>query len=1168
MAVISVNIDGKEIQGYAGQMILGVARENGITIPTLCHDERLKTYGACGICVVEAEGSGRLLRACSTEIAPGMIIRTDSERVQAARKMTLELLLSDHTGDCRPPCVNACPAHTDCQGYVGLIANGEYDLALRLIKDNIPLPACIGMVCPHPCETACRRQLIEEPIAIAALKLFAAERDFENGNIFIPPIKPPTGQKVAIIGSGPAGLTAAYYLTCAGHEVTVYEAMPEPGGMLRYGIPEYRLPKRILDQEIDIIRSMGVQIIVNTRVNADISLDYLRNHNQAVFLGIGAWKYSRIGCSGEDIPGVIGGIDFLRQAALNIPIEIGYRVAVIGGGNTAMDAARTAIRMGAGQVTVLYRRTRAEMPAEDIEIREAEEEGVDFKFLLAPDEIIAENGKASAIRMQKMQLGEPDASGRRKPMPIKGAAELIPVDTIIAAIGQQVDLGVFGEIGESRWHTIAIDDNTCMTNLPGVFAGGDAVTGPGIAIEAIAQGKRAADAIISYLDGKLIPYQEPFLVARHNVVREDFAEVEPAERIKIPVIEPQVRRGNFEEIAGRMTCAEAEREAGRCLECGCRDYFECKLIAYANQYEVQPDYLQGEKHQGKIEADHPFIERDPNKCILCGLCVRICDELMGINALGLVDRGFDTLVQPEFGLALPDSACISCGQCAAVCPTGALMERYPQSKNVPLQMEESTTVCSFCGAGCGQTVNRYGNAVMRMLPIDAEILCSKGRFAFGARAQDRLGKPLIRKNGELQESSWEEALGQIAKKSLALRSKYGDQVAAIWAAPWLTVEEAGLAALLGKNILGSHNLASFTRNAGRGLQVTLGDNLSTNSMAEIEATDMILMLGSFEENEVMAVRVRNAVKRGAKLAIISQGPSIVDDLAAIRINPENSTRFLKEILAAVLQQKKENMEYIDSRTAGFEVLQQGLRDVEPGEGAGKVAELYGQVHKAMILVDGYTVSEAAVSLLADLALVTGRIGSPRNGIIVVTPGGNGTGVWQAGFKAASSEVENLINNGEVRLGFIIGEDPVGGRSVSEKILAELEFLVVVSPYMTATAEMADVVLPGSTPLEASGTFISSDGSTAAVHKVREAVSGRDNRNILQSLIGAINPGLNEIAQATAMVMTIPIKKQAIKYEKEFAFGDGKARLLIPDDSRLFESMPVNDPALQGFSKIR
>ncbi len=688
--MITLTINDREIKAAAGQTILQAAWENGIEIPTLCYDERVKPFASCGICVVEVAGSKKLLRSCATEVQEGMQVQTESPRVRQSRKLTLEMLLSDHHGDCCAPCRQACPADTDCQAYVGLIANGHFKEALAVLKEYYPLPASIGLICPHPCESACRRSLVEEPVSIAALKAFVGryyleepkqENDDESGpGSGMAEVKTPSGKRVAVVGAGPAGLTVAYFLAREGHQIEVFEAMPAAGGMLRYGIPDYRLPKKLLEQEIDLVAQLGVKFSFNTRLGQDIFLEQLRENYDAVFLGIGAWVSSKIGCAGEETRGVVGGIEFLRAVASREPVFMGERIAIIGGGNTAMDAARTAIRLGAAEVMVLYRRSRAEMPADESEIVEAEEEGIIFKFLLAPEEIIEEDGRVAAIRMQKMQLGEADASGRRRPEPI-GEEEIIAVDTVIAAIGQQVDLGGLEKLELSRWNTIASDPLSFMSSMEGVFAGGDGVSGPGIAIEAIAQGSKAAQAMNAYLQGEKLPdTNSPYRMSR-EMRAEELTGIDKEARIEPPAISPERRLRSFAEVKAAFTPEEALQEAGRCLECGCTAFSKCKLLNYAGKYEVKPQRLAGEIHHHSNEYHHPFLDWDTDKCILCGLCVRICDEVMGITALGLVNRGFDTVVMPEWewGNDLENSLCNCCGECAAVCPTGALSQRKRRS---------------------------------------------------------------------------------------------------------------------------------------------------------------------------------------------------------------------------------------------------------------------------------------------------------------------------------------------------------------------------------------------------------------------------------------------------------------------------------------------------------
>ncbi len=672
MSEIKIIIDGKECIGQAGDTILNIAAQNGIEIPNLCYNKNLKIYGACGLCVVEAEKVPKLLRACATVAADGQVIHTNSPRAAQARKIALELLMSDHEGDCRGPCHLACPAHTDVQAYVKAIAVGDDKEAVRLMKEKIPVPASIGRVCPHPCELDCRRQFVESPLSIAYLKAFSADKDLASGDPYMPVIAEATGKKVAIVGGGPAGLAAAYRLKVRGHEVTVFDQMPEMGGMLRYGIPEYRLPKAVLASEIALMVKMGVEMKNNVKVGKDITLDALRAEFDAVLVAVGAWKSTGIGCEGDKLDGVLGGIDVLREVNLGNRPDLGKNVAVVGGGNVAMDACRTAVRLGAENVYVIYRRTRAEAPAEDLEIEEALEEGVTFKWLTNPAEIIGENGKVTKLKLQVMELGEPDASGRRSPVPVPGKFEILDVDTVISAIGQRCSLEGFEALELTRKGTIVADEAVCTTNLDGVFAAGDATNrGPSIAVRAIGEANDAAAAIDAYLQGKALIKAEPYY-SKRNAKDIDFSVYEKKARAEMSCKDPAYRRGNFDAVINGFTEEQARNEAKRCLECGCHDFDDCHLIRYANQDEIHPERFAGSKHESFKEQKLGIIERDQGKCILCNQCVRTCRENAGKGLLGLVGRGFATVIKPEFQDEAWIAGCADCHQCVDVCPTGAL----------------------------------------------------------------------------------------------------------------------------------------------------------------------------------------------------------------------------------------------------------------------------------------------------------------------------------------------------------------------------------------------------------------------------------------------------------------------------------------------------------------
>ncbi|SPD72936.1 FAD-dependent pyridine nucleotide-disulphide oxidoreductase [uncultured Desulfobacterium sp.] len=406
-----------------------------------------------------------------------------------------------------PVCQRTCPVNLDIRTYVGQIADGKALNALETIRDRLPLPGSIGRVCPHPCETACNRQYLDEPISICFLKRYAA--DVELAQNIEPAYKTPEKkhpEKIAIIGAGPAGLTCAYDLARKGYQhITIFEALPVPGGYLWVGIPEYRLPKKLLKREVDLIAAMGVEIKYNARVGKDITMDQLRKDFDAVFIGAGCHRGLKLQCPGEDDyqgKGIVDCVTFLRKQALGELPKPNGKLIVIGGGNAAIDSARVGWRMGFDEVYILYRRTKKEMPANPWEIDAAEHEGVILQYLAAPVEILGDGNKVTGMKCIKMELGEPDASGRRRPVPMEGSEYTIDAGTIVPALSQGTDLSFLGEnsdIAVNRWNTFDVDEETGMTNVPGVFAGGDVVTGADIAIRAVAGGKRAALGIDQYL---------------------------------------------------------------------------------------------------------------------------------------------------------------------------------------------------------------------------------------------------------------------------------------------------------------------------------------------------------------------------------------------------------------------------------------------------------------------------------------------------------------------------------------------------------------------------------------------------------------------------------------------------------------------------------------------
>ena len=514
------------------------------------------------------------------------------------------------------PCRKACPAGLNVQGYVQMVKQGKYEQALNIIMQELPLPGILGRVCPRSCEDACRRCEVDEPVAIRALKRLAADQ-FDPRQVQIN-CEPTKQESVAIIGSGPAGLSAAYHLARKGIKSTIYEANSHAGGMLRMGIPEHRLPREILDQEIEVITNLGVEIKTNSALGRDFQLNELFDQgNKAVYLAIGAHTGMPLGIPGEKSTGVRQGVDFLREINTTGSPWIGNKVAIVGGGNVAIDVARVVCRLGAQEINIVYRRTREEMPALPEEVEAALEEGINIYFLAAPQEIQTRDGKVSGLRCIQMELGEPDSSGRRRPIPIPESEYDLQVDQVIPAIGQKPDISMLEDLEDfefTRWGTIDVDPITYSTNLDGVFAGGDAQTGPWIAIGAVAAGREAAESMYRYIQGEDMqagrtPIEEPE-EPNYRPIPDDITQ---SSRCSMPELNPEERKCSFLEVEQGYDPDSGSREADRCLNCGiCSECMQCVEVCQTEAIEHDQKSAQMELNVGSVILSAGFQSFDPS----------------------------------------------------------------------------------------------------------------------------------------------------------------------------------------------------------------------------------------------------------------------------------------------------------------------------------------------------------------------------------------------------------------------------------------------------------------------------------------------------------------------------------------------------------------------------
>jgi NADPH-dependent glutamate synthase beta subunit-like oxidoreductase len=656
-----------------------------------------------------------------TSLAEEMMASGMDEQSQAAGQL-VKTALAEHSevfvshvetgnclsGDCvklaPAPCQTACPAGIDVPTYVTLIGMGRDAEAIEIIRKDNPFPWVCGLVCTRPCEFMCVRGRIDTPISIKFLKAFAAERALSERRYVNPPKAPDKGRKVCVIGAGPGGMTAAYYLALDGYQVKVIEALPVAGGMIMVGIPRYRLPREVIDREVAMLEDLGVEFQFDTRFGKDVDLGTLKKEGfEAFFLAIGAHTSFKLGIPGENhYAQVTDAIDLLRNVALGDRHAPGRQVVVIGGGNVAIDAARTSLRLGAEAVSIAYRRTRKEMPADEEEIEQAEEEGVHLEFLSVPVEVVGDGYRVVGLKCLRARMEKVEGSKRMRPVPVEGSEYVLEADAVICAIGQRVDHGCLESMAELKWSrrgTVDVNMSCMETNLSGVFAGGDAVTGPATVVEAIGAGKRAAEAIDRYLSGIPQPEMPPVPVrrARMECIEVPASTKMVLKRPEMPLLNIDRRRTTFQQVELGYPENAVREEARRCLRCDiCRRCGDCVAVC---RDKMKIDALK----LGYLDFDHPVAtdyRQTEERCIACGACAANCPN----DAMAIEDRDGERVLA-LCGTVLNRQRLLYCETCGAVIGPAKYIDYVRQKVGSVSEVIAGHVKCERCARQTGATSN-------------------------------------------------------------------------------------------------------------------------------------------------------------------------------------------------------------------------------------------------------------------------------------------------------------------------------------------------------------------------------------------------------------------------------------------------------------------------------